>query len=154
MTCADFGVIKSLVYPIEKCHGFEMTKEHSFHWMTTDVAYLHLNLYIISLFYNRLAGRPDRDRTTYHLGKAISSLNKRLTSSELAVADSTAATIMTLSIMAAFLNDADTSRMHMDRLRQIFQMRGGTSVLQDESPLLEKIIWQVIQLGAHAMHNH
>jgi len=121
-----------------------------FYWTAEDAAYLNMILCATSMFSDIDAARrrptkPDvlqqviSRNSRYHLNRTLTLLSERLKNYELALTDSSFASVTSLSILADFLEDASASRAHAAGLRQMVRLRGGIASLSHNCHLQAKI---------------
>ncbi|KAI8665190.1 hypothetical protein NCS56_00954200 [Fusarium sp. Ph1] len=139
MIASFFGTIRELMYPLDLCCEFNASETNWFGWMTNDAAYLHALLFTVSSFHDIAAGRTTQPRTNYHVFKAIRLLNERLADSEMALADSTVAVVMSMAMLCEIAGDVQAARAHTDGLKRIVELRGGIGSFSHAQQLQVKI---------------
>ncbi|KAF9878164.1 hypothetical protein CkaCkLH20_04202 [Colletotrichum karsti] len=133
-----YTVIKEAMYPVEWCVRFDASKTPWFFWLMMDPAYLHSTLFTVALLNDWVRGTKRSKKTNYHIGKTLKYLNQNLANKDTAVADSTVATIVTVSIVAELFGDHASSTAHVAGLRQIVKLRGGVDSFQHNLQLYAK----------------
>lgn len=134
-----YAVIKEAMYPIEWCVRFDASKTPWFHWLLVDPAYLHSVLFTVAMLHDWLLGSKRGKKTNYHICKSLNYLNENIASKEMAIADSTVATIVTMSMVAEMFGDHAASAAHIAGLRQIVKLRGGIESFRHNLQLFAKI---------------
>lgn len=127
------------MYPLDLCCEFNASETNWFGWMTNDAAYLHALLFTVSSFHDIAAGRTAQPHTNYHVFKAIRLLNERLADSEMALADSTVAVVMSMAMLCEIAGDVQAARAHTDGLKRIVELRGGIGSFSHAQQLQVKI---------------
>ncbi|KAH0427157.1 hypothetical protein CcaCcLH18_09824 [Colletotrichum camelliae] len=134
-----YAIIKEAMYPVEWCVRFDASKTPWFHWLLVDPAYLHSVLFTVAMLHDWLLGSKRSKKTNYHIWKSLNYLNENIASKEMAVADSTVATIVTMSMVAEMFGDHAASAAHVAGLRQIVKLRGGIENFRHNLQLFAKI---------------
>ncbi|KAE9570553.1 hypothetical protein CGMCC3_g13368 [Colletotrichum fructicola] len=134
-----YAIIKEAMYPVEWCVRFDASKTPWFHWLLVDPAYLHSVLFTVAMLHDWLLGSKRSKKTNYHICKSLTYLNENIASKEMAIADSTVATIVTMSMVAEMFGDHAASAAHVAGLRQIVKLRGGIESFRHNLQLFAKI---------------
>lgn len=139
------------MYPLEWCSKFDPAKVCWFYWMYHDSAYLHSLLFTVSAFQDLVAcGGVDvskggnlssvfSKRTQVHLRRTFELLQEKLQDPEKQLEDVTAATVISLAMMADAIGDTAACEMHVSGLKEMVRLRGGIKALSHNRQLQIKI---------------
>ncbi|KAM0286564.1 hypothetical protein ACHAQK_009210 [Fusarium lateritium] len=131
--------IKETFYPVELCFDPDSEKACWFRWLLEDAAYLHVICFMVSAFQDliKMQLSPDRGpsennwngdfsfQTRNRLRCTIKHLQEKLQDTKRQLEDSTAATVISLAMMADAMEDTQAFEAHSDGLRRIVKLRGG-----------------------------
>ncbi|KAJ0375760.1 hypothetical protein COL26b_006082 [Colletotrichum chrysophilum] len=99
------------------------------------------------MLHDWLLGSKRSKKTNYHICKSLNYLNENIASKEMAIADSTVATIVTMSMVAEMFGDHAASAAHVAGLRQIVKLRGGIESFRHNLQLFAKICRKLTQIS-------
>ncbi|TIC89883.1 hypothetical protein CH35J_012316 [Colletotrichum higginsianum] len=119
-----YGFIKETMYPIEWCLSFDASKTPWFYWLLSDAAFLNSMLFTVGLLHDSVEGKTSK-RTNFHVWRTLKLLNKHITDKDLALADSTIATVVSMCMVSEIFGDRDGATAHVRGLRRIVELRGG-----------------------------
>ncbi|TDZ40385.1 hypothetical protein C8035_v004139 [Colletotrichum spinosum] len=134
-----YANIKEAMYPVEWCVRFDVSKTPWFYWLLSDPAYLHSVLFTVAMLHDSVRGHKLSKKTSYHIGKTLSLLNKNIARTETALSDSTLATIVSMCMVAEAYGDHEAAAAHIAGLRRIVELRGGLGALRHNLQLHVKI---------------
>ncbi|KAK2001689.1 hypothetical protein LX36DRAFT_328304 [Colletotrichum falcatum] len=133
-----YGVIKETMYPAEWCLKFDDSKTPWFHWLFSDAAFLHSILFTVCLLHDSVGGETSK-RTSFHVWRALNLLNRNISDRSLALADSTLATVVSMSMVSEVFGHRDSAAAHVRGMRRIVQLRGGIESFRHNLQLQVKI---------------
>lgn len=117
----------------------DVKTSHWREWLTDDVAYTHSSMALSCALQDFLQGRKDSRTAIVHLTLAIRHLNQKLSNPNLALGNSTVATIINLTAATAIASSYETASAHVSGLRRIVELRGGLDDLQADSHTIATI---------------
>ncbi|OHW98964.1 hypothetical protein CSPAE12_02353 [Colletotrichum incanum] len=133
-----YGVIKETMYPIEWCLSFDDSKTPWFYWLLSDAAFLHSILFTVGLLHDSIGGKTSR-RTSFHVWKTLNLLNRNISDKDLALADSTIATVVSMCMVSEVFGDRNSAATHVKGMRRIVELRGGIESFRHNLQLRVKI---------------
>ncbi|GKT66260.1 hypothetical protein ColTof3_13599 [Colletotrichum tofieldiae] len=133
-----YGVIKDTMYPIDWCLSFDVSKTTWFYWLLSDAAFLHSILFTVSLLHDSIEGKTSR-RTSFHVWKTLNLLNRNISDKDLALADSTTATVVSMCMVSEVFGDRNGAAAHVRGMRRIVELRGGIESFRHNLQLKVKI---------------
>ncbi|GKT49709.1 uncharacterized protein ColSpa_09890 [Colletotrichum spaethianum] len=133
-----YGVIKETMYPIEWCLSLDSSKNPWFYWLMSDAAFLHSILFTVGLLHDSIVGKTSK-RTSFHVWKTLSLLNQNISDKDLALADSTIATVVSMCMVSEVFGDRDSAAAHVKGMRRIVELRGGIETFRHNLQLKIKI---------------
>lgn len=135
---------RKLLFPLEACMVFERRDEAWLQPLAWDAAYLHAMVFTTQDYFASLspATSPSsrQQQTLSHSLATLRLLRERLaTDNQHMLADSTVAAVLALAAHAHFAGDLQSARHHLDGLRRIVLLKGGTSAFRNNPKLLVEI---------------
>ncbi|OHE94943.1 hypothetical protein CORC01_09737 [Colletotrichum orchidophilum] len=134
-----YAIIKETMYPIEWCLQYDESKTPWFYWLLTDAAFLHSILFTVGLLHDSVKGESASKKTNFHVWKTLHLLNKNIANQNMALADSTIATIVSMCMVAEIFGQRDSAAAHIKGMRQIVKLRGGIESFSHNLQLQVKI---------------
>ena len=129
LTCGavlHYQAARNTAYPIEACLDFKQTNPNRLMiWLSHDTAFMHAVMATESALQDSGSLRPLTKTTYFHLRRALTLLNPRLTHSDAYLSDAIAWIVMALAIVASILNDHLTASTHLAGLQDVVRLRGG-----------------------------
>ncbi|KAI6763943.1 hypothetical protein HG530_007732 [Fusarium avenaceum] len=131
--------IKETLYPAEWCFDDDREKACWFRWLLEDAAYLHVICFMVSAFQDLIEMQSSLSRGPYENGwggefssqtrsrlrQTIRHLQEKLQDPKKQLEDTTAATVISLAMMADAMEDTQAFEAHSEGLRRIVKLRGG-----------------------------
>ncbi|KAK1979064.1 hypothetical protein LZ30DRAFT_751698 [Colletotrichum cereale] len=133
-----YGVIKETMYPVEWCLRFDDSKTPWFYWLLSDAAFLHSILFTVCLLHDSVGGKTS-NRTSFHVWKTLNLLNRNISDKNLALADSTIATVVSMCMVSEVFGHRDSAAAHVSGMRRIVELRGGIESFRHNLQLQVKI---------------
>lgn len=127
------------MYPIDVCMHFDVSKTPWFHWLFSDAAYLHSILFTVGLLHDAALGGKLSKKTSFHVWKTLNLLTQNIADQDLALADSTVATIVSMCMVAELFGDHQSAAAHVAGMHQIVELRGGIESFRHNLQLQIKI---------------
>ncbi|KAK1523782.1 uncharacterized protein CCOS01_08869 [Colletotrichum costaricense] len=134
-----YAVVKETMYPIEWCLQYDESKTPWFYWLLTDAAFLHSILFTVGLMNDTVKGDSPSKHTNFHIWKTLQLLNQNIADQDMALADSTIATIVSMCMVAEIFGQRDNAAAHIQGMRQIVKLRGGIESFSHNLQLQVKI---------------
>jgi hypothetical protein len=147
--------VKEALYPVEWCCEFDPQKVCWFRWLLEDAAYFNSVLFTVSAMQDIfIAGGPQivpppsqarnlvvyfSPRTHMYLRRSMQLLRESIQDRAMQLADTTAAVVVTLAMMAELVGDHDACRAHVQGLKQMVRMRGGLEAFKENRQMRTKI---------------
>jgi hypothetical protein len=127
------------LYPAEWCFDADLEKACWFRWLLEDAAYLHVICFMVSAFQDLIEMQSSLSRGPYENGwggefssqtrsrlrHTIRHLQEKLQDPKKQLEDTTAATVISLAMMADAMEDTQAFEAHSEGLRRIVKLRGG-----------------------------
>ncbi|KAK5056760.1 hypothetical protein LTR84_012292 [Exophiala bonariae] len=136
-------IAMKVIFPLLVAIGFQANASGTLYPMATDTAALHITAYAVEGFVEKVLRDQDTPKTSMmvHFQKGVGLLRKRLLEGDEAikVSDSTISIVLKLASIAHFDRDQKSSRVHMDGLRKMVNLRGGLNAIEDERLLRELV---------------
>ncbi|OQD64762.1 hypothetical protein PENPOL_c007G03700 [Penicillium polonicum] len=122
-------------------------------WPSFDKSFLHTILFSNSAVNDWAQNLPLAKSSQFHLGRALTLLNKKLATGAAHLDDTTIYTVMLLAIVSSTSGDYDASNIHMAGLQRLVEMRGGHGHLRGDPVTQFKLecldlMWCLIAGGA------
>ncbi|KAF2874687.1 hypothetical protein BDV95DRAFT_591487 [Massariosphaeria phaeospora] len=134
-----FSVVGEAIYPHEYCNPFDRDKSRWLRYMSTDTAYFHVTLCLMSATSDFYLEQSSRSASALvHLSHTLRLINERL-SGEGALSDMTLVLVTGLVVYSQLRGDTQTWRTHMQGLHDLIRLRGGLGNFSSDSALLQKI---------------
>ncbi|KAE9370118.1 hypothetical protein N431DRAFT_559389 [Stipitochalara longipes BDJ] len=118
------------------------TREDILHFTMSDPAVLHAVLGHIAINLRMFSGAKSRSDSTYHLGQAISLLNKRiLNCNREDITDATIFAVGSLANLQITTGSLDSLKVHLDGLEALVKRKGGIQTLAEHPLILKFTSW-------------
>lgn len=134
-------IAMKVIFPLLVAIGFHADTSGTLYPMATDTAALHITAYAVEGFVEKVLRDHNTPKTSMmvHFQKGVGLLRKRLLEGDEAtkISDSTISMVLKLASIAHFERNQETSRVHMDGVRKMVNLRGGLKAIQDERLLRE-----------------
>lgn len=122
----SFNRITEASYPlVEIVVDFNDDRDLRSIWPSLDKSFLHTILFTNSAVNDWAQNLPLAKSSQFHLGRALTLLNKKLATGAAHLDDATIYTVMLLAIVSNTSGDYDASNAHMAGLQRLVEMRGG-----------------------------
>ncbi|KAH7311441.1 hypothetical protein B0I35DRAFT_64324 [Stachybotrys elegans] len=121
-----YGIIKTLMYPIDNCVDFKLLDE-CIDDFSTDLAFYHSLLFYSSAIQDFTLQRPLGPLSYHHLRQTLHHLKATIAQHPQDKIDRTFFVVLSLCIVASVWCDDDALRVHSAGLKQLLEMRGGRS---------------------------
>ena len=110
-----------------------------------DAAYLHVMIFSTQAYFDLLSGhqsRSTRETAAVHFSKTLRLLQNRLSAGDeqVMISDSTVLVVLALAGLAHVMGEHESAKNHMEGLRKLVVLRGGTTGFKNNVKLLIAII--------------
>lgn len=121
-------IAMKVVFPLLVAIGYQADTSDTLYPMATDSAALHITAYAVEGFMEKVLrdGKAPKASAMLHFQKGVRLLRERLLNDdeEIKLSDSTISVVLKLASIAHFDRDHKASRIHMDGLRKMVNLRG------------------------------
>jgi len=133
-----------IIFPLMMAIGFEADNKEWLNVLGQDVAALHITVFAIESFIDRILrhkGCDTNPTAMLHLQKGLNLLQDRLLGedNEVKISDTTMGAVLKLAGASHFFGDFQGSKLHMEGLRKMVNLRGGLGVFKGKHLLIEML---------------